>query len=273
MSRRRIALLLVSTTVLVATVAFVVRRTGRSRFVAVLPHADGLRTGAAMTYLGIEIGRVGSMYIQRRRLIADIQLTRRDVGLRRGDSVRVRVLGLQGDKVLDLVRSDTTGPLLRNGDTLYFAPPPRAARMHTDDHRIGRSVVDRVGPDEIAEAMQGVSPSARGVVFPGSSDDHAQYIYNRRATQSDVEQHDEWDDILIIQDGRGVIRYGGTWRNARAIYAGERRGGSLADPQEFEIGPGDVVRIPAGEPHRIVPLADTPLTYLVVKVHVDRGSQ
>jgi len=126
--------------------------------------------------------------------------------------------------------------------------------------------VDRIGPDEIEAALARVAPNTRGVVFPGTRDGGAQYVFNRRTTQTDVEAHADWDDVLIFQAGWGSVYSGGIWQNARTIYQGERRGGSLSNPNALAVGPGDVVRIPAGEPHRIVPLGDAPLVYLVVKV-------
>jgi mannose-6-phosphate isomerase-like protein (cupin superfamily) len=153
---------------------------------------------------------------------------------------------------------------------VFYSAPPPPARLHQEYHDLGRGAVDRVGPDEIARALSGVSPTADGVVFPDSRDQHAQYVANRRTAPSAVEQHNEWDDILIVQAGRGEIRHGGPWRDARNRYQGERRGGSLEDPVTVQIGPGDVVRIPAGEPHRILPVGDDPLSYLVVKVRINR---
>ena len=129
-----------------------------------------------------------------------------------------------------------------------------------------KPLVDRIGSAEIRRALSGVRPDAHWVVFPGSADGHAQYVLNRRRTPSDVERHGEWDDILVFQTGYGAVHHGGEWRNAKTIYLGEQRGGSLVAPTEVIVGPGDVVRVPAGEAHRVVPRGDAPLVYLVVKV-------
>ena len=141
-----------------------------------------------------------------------------------------------------------------------------ASRQRARTPRESSRVVDRIGPDEIQAALNRVPKTARGVVFPGSRDERAQYVYNRRTTPTHVEAHAEWDDVLVFQEGWGSVYYGGEWRNAHPVYQGERRGGSLANPHALAVGPGDVVRIPAGEPHRIVPMGTEPLVYLVVKV-------
>ena len=140
------------------------------------------------------------------------------------------------------------------------------SRQRTRTPRESARAVDRIGPDEIEQAMTRVRGASRGIVFPGARDEGAQYVYNRRTSPTHVEAHAEWDDILVFQGGAGSVYYGGEWRDAQPIYQGERRGGSLANPHALAVGPGDVVRIPAGEPHRIVPLGDEPLVYLVVKV-------
>jgi mannose-6-phosphate isomerase-like protein (cupin superfamily) len=271
MTRMLLALILVATAFVISAFVLATRLNRQPHVVAVLPFADGIRVGGAVTLRGKKVGQIEKLTIDGRRILADLQITESDFGLRRRDSIRLRMLGLTGEKALDIVPGDPSAPLMEDGDTIFAALPPRATPLHSEDHRIGRSAVDRVGPTEITTALGGVKPTARGVVFPGSRDKQAQYVFNRRMTQSDVEQHDEWDDILFVQEGRGFVHHGGRWQNARPIYQGERRGGSLIDPLMVEVGPGDVIRIPAGEPHRIVPGVDTPLTYLVVKVRVDRG--
>lgn len=267
MTRRLLALLALSLGIVVAVVGFGAWRNRPFRIVAALPNAYGLEVGGALAVNGKLIGEVDRMRVRGRRVLADVRINDRDADLRRSDSVRVRALGGKRH-ALEIVRGDSAALPIERGDTIHFAPLPVAPRLHRADHDIGRSAIDRVGPDEIATALRGISPTSAGVVFPGSLDDDAQYVFNRRSAPSAVEQHDEWDDILVVQSGHGVIRHAGTWRNGRAKYQGERRGGSLEDPQQIELAAGDVVRIPAGEPHRIEPFGDAPLTYLVVKVRV-----
>ena len=141
-----------------------------------------------------------------------------------------------------------------------------ASRQRSRSPREAARAVDRIGPDEIRKALARVPAAARGIVFPGSQDQGAQYVYNRRTTPTHVEAHAEWDDVVVFHQGSGSVYYGGEWRDSQGIYTGERRGGSLANPHALAVGPGDVVRIPAGEPHRIVPIGHDTLVYVVVKV-------
>jgi mannose-6-phosphate isomerase-like protein (cupin superfamily) len=269
----RLLALILLTIAIVAIAIVLIRPDPGLQLVTVLPPGDDrIREGTRITHLGIEIGYVEHLKIDKRPVVADLRITRSDAALRRGDHLRVHGTGLFGSRELEVIQGTGPGAALESGDTLSFrAEPPPTGRLHASSHAIGRSAVDRLGADEIADALGGVAPAAPGVVFPGSMDDHAQYVYNRRTSPSDIEQHDEWDDILIVQSGRGVIRHGGTWRNSTAIYKGERRGGSLVEPTDLDIARGDVVRIPAGEPHRIVPAGGAPLAYLVVKVRVNRS--
>jgi hypothetical protein len=298
MRSRTIAILVVGSATLVAAFVFAtrsVRPIGR-RATIVMPSAEGLREGATITYLGFPVGRIDRLRIDGARVIAELQLTTRDVELHRGQQFAMKTLGLLGDKVLDIVPGNPTAPPLGVNETLYFEKPPAprfdealAAALGTvvtsgdslptadsttgakpDNPRIGARIVDRVGPVEIEAALGSVGPHARGVVFPGARDGNAQYVFNRRTTPSDVEQHDEWDDLIIVHSGHGLVRHGGQWSRSKAIYVGEKRGGSLVNPLEIEVGPGDVVRVPAGEPHRVVPKNGETLSYLVVKVRIDR---
>ena len=141
-----------------------------------------------------------------------------------------------------------------------------ASRQRTRSPQETARAVDRIGPDEIRKALARVPAAARGVVFPGSKDEGAQYVYNRRTTPTHVEAHAEWDDVVVFHAGSGSVYYGGHWRDSQGIYQGERRGGSLTNPHALAVGPGDVVRIPAGAPHRIVPIGADTLIYVVVKV-------
>jgi mannose-6-phosphate isomerase-like protein (cupin superfamily) len=133
--------------------------------------------------------------------------------------------------------------------------------------------VDRIGRHEIGTVEARLSPNSRGAVFRGARDGNAQYILNRRTSPSDVEAHDQWDDIFVFQSGSGYISHGGEWKGYRTANRGERRGGTLTRAHSLAVGPGDIVRIPAGEPHMVVPRGDALLVYVVVKVKREAQSR
>ena len=99
-----------------------------------------------------------------------------------------------------------------------------------------------------------------------SDDEQTVYMLVRRRTESDIEEHSRWDDILLVRSGTGEIEFSEKTRGARVIAPGEVRGGELVDPQARVMHPGDMARIPAGTPHRFVPSGSEPWELLIVKV-------
>jgi len=107
---------------------------------------------------------------------------------------------------------------------------------------------------------------AKGVQFRLAADRNAQYLMNRRTSPSEVELHCEWDDILVVRAGAGVVSHSSRVQKPVKYTWGEWRAARLVTPEEVTVRPGDVVRIPAGAAHQVRPLGDVPLVYLVVKV-------
>lgn len=118
----RLSLVLLAFALVVLGAAFVFasrRQHGDVRMVtAVLPQADGIREGALVTYLGLEIGYVDRLRIHNGRVIAELRIHRADAELRQGDTLRLRTLGIIGDKVLDVSPGIRSAPLLGPTDTL-----------------------------------------------------------------------------------------------------------------------------------------------------------
>ena len=127
--------------------------------------------------------------------------------------------------------------------------------------------VDRISAADMQEALlESTGSGSRGGVFRASRDNHAQYLLNRRTDASVIELHCAWDDLLVVRSGAGVVQHGSKLRGLERYGANEWRAAELVSPAETSLAAGDVVRIPAGEAHRIKPLGDAPLVYLVVKV-------
>ena len=125
--------------------------------------------------------------------------------------------------------------------------------------------VDAFRAADLRNALARIAPDARGLTFETSADGRAQFVLNRRTTPSAPELHAEWDDLFIIQSGYGVLYHGGRLRDAVQRTPKEWAGGTLDSARATAVGPGDVVRIPAGIPHVVQPIGDAPLVYLVVK--------
>jgi phospholipid/cholesterol/gamma-HCH transport system substrate-binding protein len=109
----------------IAIAAFVVAappRPGAGReFFVVLPSAIGLRQGASVTYLGLDVGVVRRIELVDRHIVVAFTVRRPDVDVRASDSVRLRTLGLLGDKVIDITPGPVGAPPARAGDTLRAA--------------------------------------------------------------------------------------------------------------------------------------------------------
>lgn len=72
----------------------------------------------------------------------------------------------------------------------------------------------------------------------------------RRTTSGESEVHDMVDDLFIVRSGRATVIVGGKLPdNARQPGGMARR--RISGGSEYQIGPGDVLRIPAGLPHHV----------------------
>lgn len=129
------------------------------------------------------------------------------------------------------------------------------------------SHIDHIPATALNAALDSTMRSgAKGVQFRLAADRNAQYLMNRRTSPSEVELHCEWDDILVVRAGSGVVSHSSRVQKPVRYTWGEWRAARLVTPDEVTVMPGDVVRIPAGAAHQVRPLGDVPLVYLVVKV-------
>jgi phospholipid/cholesterol/gamma-HCH transport system substrate-binding protein len=124
MKVRLIAIIVVALGILYWGVYMVSRDVARgySRIIVVLPSADGVREGAAVSYLGLSIGVVDHLELHDGRAVVEVRLQRQDVDLRTGDVVRLKTLGILGDRQLEIVPGPPSAPPMRAGDTLFAMP-------------------------------------------------------------------------------------------------------------------------------------------------------
>lgn len=127
--------------------------------------------------------------------------------------------------------------------------------------------IDHVSAALLNAALDATMRSgAKGVQFRLADDRNAQYLKNRRTVPSEIELHCDWDDLMVVRAGAGVVTSSRRVHKPVKYSWGEWRAARLVTPNEFTIATGDVVRIPAGHAHQVRPLGDVPLVYLVVKV-------
>ncbi len=91
-------------------------------------------------------------------------------------------------------------------------------------------------------------------------------------------QHHNQTEVYYVVSGRGTLVTGGELTNARALPAegatvrtltGPSSVGGIDGGESREIGPGDMLIIPAGSPHGFSEVTET-ITYIVVRVDPDQ---
>lgn len=87
----------------------------------------------------------------------------------------------------------------------------------------------------------------------------------RRLVSGEAEVHDELDDVFVVRSGRATVTVGGTVAGNRQTGPGEWRGGAITGGTDYAVGPGDVLTIPAGMPHRVIVPAGGDFSYLAFK--------
>lgn len=153
------------------------------------------------------------------------------------------------------------------GTSIAIAQQHRSFPM--SDHPIGSELVDRIAPADVRAILSRVAADSRGAILRGSMDGRASYVINVRRDTSQLERHAGWDDVMIVQSGYGFVDWSTHAKGGARYGEGEWRGGTLVAPvTTLELGPGVVVRIPAGVSHVIRPLGAAPLVYLVLKEEV-----
>jgi mannose-6-phosphate isomerase-like protein (cupin superfamily) len=117
----------------------------------------------------------------------------------------------------------------------------------------------------LADSLPAGAITARQIArFDGLSN-----MIGRRDTSGVNERHERFADIFVVQRGRARLLYGGTAEGERATEPGEWRGGTIRNGTESQIGPGDIVVIPAGIPHQLLLEPGERFYYFVFKV--ERG--
>ena len=90
-------------------------------------------------------------------------------------------------------------------------------------------------------------------------------MLGRRDSDGVPEVHEGFTDIFVVQRGTATLRYGGTVAGNKVTTPGEWRGGTIQKGTDAVLHPGDVVVIPAGIPHQLLPAAPD-FVYLTFKV-------
>jgi mannose-6-phosphate isomerase-like protein (cupin superfamily) len=72
---------------------------------------------------------------------------------------------------------------------------------------------------------------------------------DRRTANGNIEIHEKETDIFYIMDGSATIVVGGTAVEPKATRPGQMTAKDIANGQTYNLKKGDVLVIPAGQPH------------------------
>lgn len=101
----------------------------------------------------------------------------------------------------------------------------------------------------------------------GTYDNHLIGISHREGDGS-AEVHETQTDIMIVDEWKAMLVVGGTMVAPKTIKPHEVRGTSIEGGETKEIGPGDIIHIPANIPHQLKIATGSKFTYLVIKVDI-----
>jgi mannose-6-phosphate isomerase-like protein (cupin superfamily) len=87
-----------------------------------------------------------------------------------------------------------------------------------------------------------------------------------RSRSGDVELHENFAVMFHVLDGRATMVTGRVRTGVALIAQGEIHGASIEGGTRHELRAGDVVHIPAGQPHQLLVAGEKTLTYLAVKI-------
>lgn len=87
----------------------------------------------------------------------------------------------------------------------------------------------------------------------------------RRTGAGEVEYHEHVADVMYVVEGKATVVTGGEMIDPRPAGPGEVRARATAGGIAHDLGPGDVLAVPAGVPHHFTATTD-PFLYFVVKV-------
>ena len=95
--------------------------------------------------------------------------------------------------------------------------------------------------------------------------DHLLEIVHRDA-DGQAELHKTQADVMVIQTGHATIETGGKVIDPKDTAPNEVRGSGIQGGVKHDVGPGDIINVPAGVPHQFFVEKGTTITYFVVKV-------
>lgn len=104
----------------------------------------------------------------------------------------------------------------------------------------------------------------------GKGQSGEEYYLIKRTAEGFVEVHEQWDDIVIIRSGHGILKTGkevkGKSEQTNEEPFRNWHGGEIINANERKLQAGDFIIIPAMTAHQYIPDRNDSLTYWTIKV-------
>jgi quercetin dioxygenase-like cupin family protein len=153
-----------------------------------------------------------------------------------------------------MIRSSMTGAVLI-ASLVAMAASAAPAPAADEPHHVAAAALRAM----VATTKDGV------VIAPVPTGAGATVLMVRRDRGGEVEVHDHLNDEFVVQAGHAVVRVGGTVSGNRQTAPGEWRGGTMEGGSFYRLSPGDVLWIPAGQPHQTLVSTGGSFSYLAFK--------
>jgi mannose-6-phosphate isomerase-like protein (cupin superfamily) len=111
---------------------------------------------------------------------------------------------------------------------------------------------------------QGLKSDAKSEMLGDFGNHNARMTF--RDNDGEVEVHENWTDVIVVESGEAMLMIGGTPVNPRATAAGEWRAASATGADKKQITSGDILHIPAGVAHQFLVAPGKRISYFALKV-------
>jgi mannose-6-phosphate isomerase-like protein (cupin superfamily) len=111
----------------------------------------------------------------------------------------------------------------------------------------------------VAKTKDGLA-SAPVATGPGTT-----IVAAHRDADGQVEVHKALNDEFVVLSGHATVLVGGMVEGSQETAPGEWRGGRISGAKAYAMGPGDVLWIPAGAPHKSLVPKGGDFRYLAFK--------
>lgn len=87
-----------------------------------------------------------------------------------------------------------------------------------------------------------------------------------RDKSGEVEIHQNFDEVMVVIEGRATVKTGGTAENMNTLRSGELRGSSATGATPHALSKGAVVHIESNTPHQVFVPPDGHVLYIDIKI-------